>query len=105
MPIFLVISRHTPENCPMNNEKVRKAAMNAWSKLEEIAKKYGIKTIWAGSVPNEHLSVYIYDVPSLEAWNKAGMDPNIMAVLSTETAEVKLAMSMEESMKMLRAIK
>ena len=51
MPIFLLISRHSPENCPMFNEKARKVYMEYFSKLDGLLKKHGIKKLATCTVP------------------------------------------------------
>jgi hypothetical protein len=33
MPIFLIISRHSPENCPMNNEKMKRMTLELPDRL------------------------------------------------------------------------
>ena len=43
--------------------------------------------------------------PSLEAFQKFSMEPEIIATSAYDTAEVKIAMSIEESMKMLQQAK
>ena len=102
MPTFLMISRHSPESCPMLNEKTRKVYMEYLSKLDGLFKKHGIKNLWGGAVISEHLTVAICEAPSLEAFNKLCMEPEILAISAYETCEVKLAMSMEEALKMLK---
>jgi hypothetical protein len=101
MPLFLMISRHAPENCPICNAQTRKVYMDMFNKMEGTLKKHGVKLIWGGSVYTEHLSVYIFDAPSLEAFQKASMEPEVLAISAYETSEVKLAMGMTEAVKML----
>ena len=105
MPTFLAISRHSPENCPMFNEKARKLWLEYISKADELAKKHGCKSIGAWQVPTEHLYVSVLEVPSIEAFEKLGMEPMIFAFGAYETYEVKLAYSMEELGQMLQQIK
>jgi hypothetical protein len=104
MPQFLMISKHSPENCPMVHEKPRKAYVDWFNKLDEWSKKYKIKTLWAGGVMSEHLSIFIFEAPSLEVFEKASMEPESLAMMATETTEVKLAMSMDspEAIKMMK---
>lgn len=105
MPIFLIISRHSPENCPMFNEKARKIAMQYMDKIGAIEKKYGCKRLGSWSVPNEHLSFEVFDAPSAEVFQKASMEPAILALSMHETYEVKAAISAKEAMKMLKLAK
>lgn len=103
MPTFLMISRHAPADCPIFNEKTRKVYVDWFSKMDEMSKKYKIKMLWGGAAISEHLSVFIFEAPSLEAFQKASMAPEALALGKYETAEVKLATGMEEAMKMLKA--
>lgn len=105
MPIFLGIIRHSPENCPLFNEKARKAYLEYFSKIEGIFKKHGIKNLGSWTVPNEHLTIGVVEAPSSEAFEKCGMEPEVLALSAYETYEVKSALNMEESVKMLRQAK
>jgi len=102
MATFLMISRHSPENCPMFNEKARKLWLEYASKSEELFKKYGAKRVGAWSVPTEHLYVEVVEIPSLDAFEKLGMEPEILAWGAYETYEVKFAYSLEEVAQMLQ---
>jgi len=105
MPIFLVISRHSPENCAMFNEKARKVSMEWFSKQEGRLKKHGVKMLGGCHVPNEHLCVYMFEASSLDAFQKMAMEPEVLALSAFETYEVKAALSIEEVMKMLKQAK
>jgi hypothetical protein len=62
-----MISRHSVENCPMNNEKVKKITLEVIDKMDALTKKHGIKSIGNWSVIPEHLVIQVYDAPSLDA--------------------------------------
>ena len=105
MPTFLVISKHSPEDCPLFHEEKRKVSVAYFSKFGEWTKKYGVKFVGVWAVPNEHLTVMAIEAPSLEVWQKMSMEPELLAVTSTETYEVKLAQNLEEINKMLKQAK
>jgi hypothetical protein len=102
MPIFLLISRHSPENCPILNARTRKVYVEYLTKLDGLMKKHGIKNLGAVNVYTEHLTVMISEAPSLDAFQKLSMEPEILALSATETYEVKIAMGMEEVTRMLK---
>ena len=103
MPTFLEISRHSPENCPMFNEKVRKIMKEGFDKLEGILKKHGVKLVGGWTVTPEHLMFAVYEAPSLEAFYKLGMEwQEITGAGAYFTSEIKIATSFEEAMKMLK---
>jgi hypothetical protein len=101
MPIFLMISRHSAENCPMFNEKTRKLMNEYMDKIDGLAKKYGVKRLGSWTVPNEHLSFEVYEAPSFEVLTKLFMEPVCLPLGAFETAEIKAAFSFEEQAKLL----
>jgi hypothetical protein len=57
MPTFLIVSRHSPENCPMNNEKMKQITLELPEKLVGLEKKHGIKRTGVWTVIPEHLVI------------------------------------------------
>ncbi|MFH1327327.1 MAG: DUF3303 family protein [Candidatus Bathyarchaeota archaeon] len=105
MPTFLVIQRHSPENCPRHNEKTRKIRLEFMDKAEAIMKKHGVKMVGGWVVHAEHLTVAVFEAPSLEAFQKCAMEPEHEKMSAYNTMEVKLAMSIEEATKILKQTK
>jgi hypothetical protein len=102
MATFLIVSRHSPENCPINNEKMKKITLELPDKLGALEKKYGIKRIGVWTVIPEHLTVWVYEAPSSESLHKFSMDPDMVKWMAWNTNEIKLAVSLEESTKLLK---
>jgi hypothetical protein len=102
MPTFLIISRHSPENCPLNNEKMKAMTLELPDKLAGLEKKHGVKRVGAWTVVPEHLLVWVYESPSSEALQEFSMEPALLKWMAFNTSEIKLAMSLEESMKLLK---
>lgn len=102
MPTFVMISRHSPENCPNFNEKARKVWLEFFNKVDGLMNKHGIKNIGSWFVGNEHLTVMVMDAPTLEALEKCMMEPEVIAFAAFETSEIKRAWNAEEVMKMLK---
>ena len=102
MPTFLIISRHSAENCPLNNEKMRKMTLELPDKLSGLEKKHGVKRVGAWTVVPEHLLIWVYEASSSDALQKFSMEPEIVKWMAWNTSEIKLAMSLEESMKLLK---
>jgi hypothetical protein len=102
MPTFLMISRHSPENCPLNNEKMKAMTLALPGKLGRLEKKHGVKRVGVWTVITEHLLVWVYEAPSSDALQKFSMEPEIVKWMAWNTSEIKLAMSLEESMKLLK---
>jgi hypothetical protein len=104
MAIFLIISRHSAENCPLNNEKMKSMTLALPDKLGGLEKKHGVTRVGAWTVIPEHLLVWVYEAPSSEALQNFSMEPEIVKWMAWNTSEIKLAMSFEESMKLLKQV-
>ena len=101
MPTFMLVLRHSPENCDWFNEKSRKATLELMSKVDELLKKHEIKMLGAWtSDPSGHESFWVIEAPNVEAFQKFGMEPEALATFASHTMEVKLVMSLEEEMKL-----
>jgi hypothetical protein len=101
MPIVLVTLRHSPENCASFNEEARKATLALLSQQEELMKKYSTKPLGGWVVSNEHLVIWVVEVPSLDTMQQFMMEPVMVAQSAFNTIEVKIATSIEESTKLL----
>lgn len=107
MPTFLVISSHSPEYCPENNEKVRKATLELMGKADGLLKKHGVKIVgaWFGFVPTEHTHYMVFEAPSLEAFQKFRTEPEFLAASAHDTQETKIVKNLEEIMRQLQQAK
>ncbi len=94
----LEIVRHAAADCPLDNERVREATIAGMSKSEELAKKNGINIVGGWNAHSEHLVVDVFEAPSLEAFQAFSMEPEIMNMNNWCTTEVKVAMTLEETM-------
>jgi hypothetical protein len=86
----------------MFNAQTRKVYNDWFAKMPEISKKYGIKMVAACTVNSEHLTISILEAPSLDAIQKASMEPEFFAVNSVDTVEIKPALNMEEGVKLFQ---
>jgi len=102
MPTFLIISRHSSENCPLNNEKMKTMTLELPGKLTGLEKKHGVRRVGAWTVVPEHLLFWVYEAPSSDALQRFSMEPELLKWMAFNTSEIKLAMSLEESMKLLK---
>ena len=102
MTTFLIISRHTPEECPAFNEKAKKVTSAMMNKMDEWTKKYAVKMVGSCTVFNEHLIVMICEAPNFEVMQKMMMEPENIAMNAISITEVKAALNMEESLKLMQ---
>jgi hypothetical protein len=101
MPTFLLISRHVPESCWMFNEKTRQIHINLLNKLESLVKKYNISLLGAWFALSEHTLYEVYNAPTLEAFQKMAMEPEIVQWSAFNTIEIKLVATVDDVKKLL----
>ncbi len=101
MATFLIVSRHSPENCPINNEKMKTITLELPERLGPLEEKYGIKRLGVWTVIPEHLTIWVYEAPNSETLQKFSMEPDMVKWMAWNTNEIKLAMSLEESINLL----
>ena len=102
MATFLMIMRDTPQTCALFNPQAAKATSDWLAKLPEISKRYGIKILASCTVVTEHVSTMIAEAPSLEAAQRASMEPEFLALYRFGTLEIKPALSGEETVKLMQ---
>lgn len=102
MPTFLLINKHSPENCWMFNKEAKKVHLDLVEKLEVILKKYEIKMLGCWFALSEHTMYEVYEAPSLEAFEKMAQEPEIVKWSAYNTVEIKLVSPFEEVMKILK---
>ncbi len=101
MPIFIVTAQHSPESCPIHNEKTRKATLEILPKIEEAAKLHGVKTLGSYAVMPEHRIYTIYDAPTADDFRRVISEPPVLQWIGLNLIEIKLAMPTDEVVKML----
>ncbi len=102
MSQFLIVARHSPENCPIANERAKRVSIEAMDKLPELAKKDGVKVLNMWSDVPGHTMYQFFDAPSSEALQKLYMEPEVMRLGAFNTVEIKPILSAEDSMKLLK---
>ena len=96
MVSIILFEKHTAADCSVGNEKALKASIAVKAKLPELYNKYGIKFIGAWAIHPQHLVVYIFDAPSMEAIQRIELEPEVMNWRCFTTADYQLAAPMEE---------
>lgn len=96
-----MISRHTAESCPLNNDKTRQIALDAMAALPALAKKYEITVVGGWSINPEHMIVQVFDALNLDSLLKFSMEPLLLKWWSFNTSEIKPATTFEETIKLL----
>jgi len=97
MAISLVISRHSPSDCPKYNEKNRKATLEFASKADELMMKHGVKSLGGWTVHPEHLIIHVLEAPSLDALDEFLREPIVMKSLDFQKSELKIATPIQQT--------
>jgi hypothetical protein len=101
--LFLQISTHPPESCPMHNEKAMKAYADLMKKPDSFwLKKYGVKMVGGWVAIPQHLQVLVFEAPNMEALMKAAMEPEMMAWFGYNTSQLMPVMTLEEANKLMK---
>ena len=104
MPVFMFISKHTPEVCPAFSEKHRKSISALLEKMESLAKKHGVKMLGAYTDFPNHTVYWVYE-GSFESLQKLQMEPELMDWLSWNSMETKNVLTNEDVSAMLKKLK
>jgi L-rhamnose mutarotase len=86
----------------MFNEKTRKIHVNLLNKLESLLKKYNISMLGAWFVLPEHTLYEVFDAPSLDAFQKMAMEPEIIQWSAFNTMEIKMVTTVNDVMGLLK---
>lgn len=104
MSRFLAIMRHTPESCPIANERTRKLSMSLMQKMPELLQKHGVKLVSSVSSFAEHAEWNVFEAPSADEIQKAFLEPGLSELEGVYTMELKPVFSAEESLKIMGKI-
>jgi len=102
MPTFMLMSRHTPADCPVNNPEHLKVTVEGMSQMEALAKKHGVKIIGTWNAHPEHLVVQVVEAPNLESYMAMWMEPAMTAMLDYTTSEFKAVLTAPEIAQILK---
>jgi L-rhamnose mutarotase len=86
----------------MFNEKTRQIHVNLLNKLDSLLKKYNITLLGAWFALTEHTLYEVFDSPSLEAFQKMAMEPEIVQWSAFNTMEIRMVASVNDVMGLLK---
>ena len=75
--------------------------MNLLKKLESLTKKYNIFLMGAWFALSEHTLYEVFDAPTLEAFEKLAMEPEIVQWSAFNTMEIKLVATVDDVKRLL----
>jgi len=93
---FVIIARHSPENCPTSNAKIRQLMKEGGAQVPEIAKKLGVKIITTNVFGPDHELLLVVEANGIEPVREFVMQSrliqwNTTAIHATWTMEEALA--------------
>jgi hypothetical protein len=102
MPTFLLISRHSPESCWMFNEQNQRIFSDLFNALDTLMEKYQIKMLGCWFDIPGHTLYEVYDAPSMEVFQKMGMEPVISRWSSFNSMEIIMVSPLNDVKGMLQ---
>jgi len=100
--LFLQISRHSIESCPLHNEIVKKVYADAMIRMEPLLKKHGIKMIGGWGAMIEHTMIAVYEAPTMDALLKFALEPEMSRLNEYCMTEVIPVVTIQEAMKSMK---
>jgi hypothetical protein len=94
---FLTFLKHAPADGPFHNERSRKLMAEYMSKQKELMDEHEIDQVWGGTAIGADLVVLVLRAPNYEEFQAFLMEPVVMNVLSFNTMEVKVLVTLEEA--------
>jgi len=85
----------------MFNEKTRQIHINLLNTLESLMKKYNISFLGAWFALSEHTLYEVFNAPTLEAFQKMAMEPEIVQWSAFNTMEIKLVATIDDVQRLL----
>jgi hypothetical protein len=86
---ILQIYSHCPESCPIGNPNNLKITMNWLNKVDTLAAKHGVKVVGIWTDRWGHKSWAVYDIPSMEAFEKFEQEPENLAKITFTDVETR----------------
>ena len=102
MSQFVLIQTHTPDLCPLSNEKARKAYGPDPGPTMALAQKLGIKLIAGPMASLDHQTFVVMDAPNAEAVREFVIQSGLVQWNSTQVIPVA---GMEQMLKEMASTK
>lgn len=93
---FVVVTDHSPEDCPSSNARVRKMMGEAASKLPALAKSLGVEPVYMGAPMVDHKLFFFLRAPNYEAVRNFLMKSGLV---QTQTSHIYPTLSIEDALK------
>ena len=102
MTLFVVISSHTPDQCPISNEKARKAFGADPAPMMALGQKLGVRPIIGPLISAEHRTFVVMEAPRVEAVREFLVQTGLV---QWNTNEIIHVVTQEESLKEMETVK
>lgn len=92
---FVIVARHSPENCPSSNAKIRELMKQGAGEVPNIAKKLGVKIITLNVFGPDHEILAVVEANGIESVREFALQSRLM---QWNTVNIHATWSMEEAM-------
>ncbi|HEV2389055.1 MAG TPA: hypothetical protein VGS20_17575 [Candidatus Acidoferrales bacterium] len=92
---FVISARHSPENCPTSNAKIRQLMKQGAKEIPEVAKRLGVKIITLNVYGPDHEVLAVVEASGIEPVRDFVMQSRLV---QWNTVSVHATWSMEEAL-------
>ncbi len=86
----LQVYSHSPESCPIGNQKNLQTSMIWLQKVDELTAKHGIKVVGIWTDRWGHKSWAVYETPNMEVFEKYEQEPENMEKVTFTDVETRI---------------
>jgi len=102
---ILQIYTHSPESCPIGNPKNLQITEDWLKNVDSLAAKHGIKVVGIWTDRWGHTSWAVYEVPSMEAFEKFEQEPQNLAKVTFTYVETRTVTVPSQTLAFIASIK
>ncbi len=84
MPQYAILQSHEPDICPMTNKAVREFSKKAFSSMEDVSKKHGVKVVSYIHLEPAHKAIMLLEAPNAEEARDFLVDMGFMHFMRME---------------------
>jgi hypothetical protein len=102
---ILQIYTHSPESCPIGNQRSLQIMMNWFKKLDKLTSKNGVKVVGVWTDRWGHMSWAVFDAPDMETFAKFEHEPENMEKATINNIETKTVTVAAETLAFFEKLK
>lgn len=97
--LFMIVSKHSPESCPMVNTTSRENLIASNQRMNDVAKSLGVKILGTWADMPAHMIFMLIDAPKPEVLSKMAVE---LHLVDWNTSITHPVITMQEAMAQLQ---